>query len=81
MCDFKRDHKLVMTPEDAALYKEQQATGAIMDACMKREMFLQKHKKAIVGDDSLMLYRLPLNPQQMKNVYEGIIKNNKLSDL
>ena len=81
MCDYSRDHKTIIAPEDEALFDQQQETGAIMDACVKREMFLQKHKQAIVGDDSLMLYRLPLNPEQMKKVYDGIIKNNKESGL
>lgn len=81
MCDYSREHKVVMTPEDAALFKQQQETGATMDQMVKREMFLQRHKQSIVGDDSLMLYRLPLNEEQMKKVYDGIIKNNKESEL
>jgi len=81
MCDYSREHKVVMTPEDTALFKQQQETGATMDQMVKREMFLQRHKQSIVGDDSLMLYRLPLNEEQMKKVYDGIIKNNKESGL
>ena len=74
MTDFKRDHKLVIAPEDEALYDEQKKTGAVMDMMTKREMFLQKNKATIVGDDSLLLYRLPLNEEQLASVYENIIK-------
>ena len=75
--DYSRDHKTVISPADEELFNQQQETGAVMDTMVKREMYLQRNKQAIVGDDSLMLYRLPLNEQQIKAVYDGIIKSSK----
>tara|TARA_R110000851_G_scaffold18394_3_gene57852 strand:+ start:4276 stop:4512 length:237 start_codon:yes stop_codon:yes gene_type:complete len=70
---FDRTPKPQQLDEKAILLaKEQQETGLIMDACVKREMFLQRNKEQIFGDDSLMLYRLPLTESQMKDVHASL---------
>lgn len=77
MSQFERDHKLVIKEEDKAVFEEQKAVGAVMDTMTKRELWLKKHKDTVVGDDSLMLYRLPLNEEQMGNVFSNIINAAK----
>ena len=75
MTDFTRDHKLVIAPDDEELYAQQKKTGEVMDSMSKREMFLCRNKDTIIDDESLFLYRLPLNEEQLKNVYDNIIKD------
>ena len=52
---------------------EQDATGRIMDQMAKREQFLVSNKERIHDNDSLMLYRLPLNESQMNAVYQKTV--------
>ena len=63
------------TPQDGAPTDEQNANGAVMDAMTKREEFLVSNKDAILNSDSLMLYRLPLNEEQLANVYHQTCKD------
>lgn len=72
----KKKPKYEPTEEELQLIKEQESVGRIMDTMQKRELFLQKNKEKFNNDDSLLLYRLPLNSEQMKIVYNNIVKNN-----
>jgi len=65
-----------LTEEDLKIIKEQEETGKKMEELLKRERFLVRNKKKIMSDDSFMLYRLPITDEQMKEIYEDIIKNN-----
>ena len=64
---------VLIKPEDEPIMEEQNKLGKIMDASTKRELFLKKHKDVFVNDDSLMLYRLPLNEQQIEKMYYNLI--------
>ena len=68
----KTDKTKMLSTQDKKVFLEQQQTGAVMDRMVKREQFLVKNKKQILDDDSLFLYRLPLNEEQIKNMYESI---------
>lgn len=65
-------------PEDAKVIAEQQRLGKLMDEYKKKEMFLGRHKQEFNADDSLLLYRLPLNESQIENMYYKLI-NEKVS--
>jgi len=69
----------IVIKEDPEVKKAQQDVGAVMDKMVKREQWLRRHKAAIVGDDSLLLYRLPLNEEQLKTVYYNILDETKKS--
>ena len=71
---MKQDKPMVIKPEDMELDKEQKLNGHVMDDMVKKEHYLMRNKQKIMGDDSLFLYRLPLNETQMANVYNNLIK-------
>mgnify|MGYP003635655956 CR=1 FL=1 len=72
----KMDKEKILSEVDKKVFLEQQKTGAVLDRMVKREQFLVKNKKQILGDDSLFLYRLPLNEEQIKNMYESIMTDS-----
>jgi len=64
---------IVLKPEDAKLMEEQKKLGAVMDKHAKHEQFLLRHKDAMLNDDSLLLYRLPLSDEQREAIYNKLI--------
>lgn len=73
--DDKKKPKRELTKEEIQLNIKQKELGKVMDRAVKKEMFLRKHKEMFNNDDSLLLYRLPLNLQQMQNMYENLTKS------
>lgn len=71
------DTPIVMTPADVIKLKAQQEIGAVMDKMVKREQFLKKNKTVIESSDSLLLYRLPLNDEQIANIYTALLDHSK----
>tara|TARA_R110000868_G_C10949856_1_gene767726 strand:- start:80 stop:319 length:240 start_codon:yes stop_codon:yes gene_type:complete len=68
--------KQIIHPEDAQIIADQKELGAIMDIAAKKEQFLARHKDVFLNDDSLLLYRLPLNESQMEQIYLNLIKES-----
>lgn len=70
----KKDKPVVIKKEDYKIDEEQKENGKIMDTMVKKEHVLRRSKKMFQNDPSLFLYRLPLNEQQMENVYNNLVK-------
>jgi hypothetical protein len=69
---------VVLTRKDKMLIEEQKETGKIMDHQYKREMFLRGNKEDFpISDFTKILYRLPLNEQQIEKLYNQIIEEQK----
>lgn len=68
--------KKILTDEDKKIILDQKETGKIMDDMFKKEMFLRKDPEFFKNDDSLLLYRLPLNKKQMKAIHKNIMKDH-----
>jgi hypothetical protein len=68
--------KYKMTKEDKVLFKEQEKTAKDVERFMKKERLLRKHANLFpIEDYSMLLYRLPLNEKQMKEVYNNLTNN------
>ena len=73
MSENKTDAKRGGVEVGSTQTDEQDSTGRIMDQMAKREQFLVSNKERIHDNDSLMLYRLPLNESQMNAVYQKTV--------
>ena len=62
-----------LTEEDIQITKEQEQTGEVMDSMLKKEHYLRKNKD-LFSDPSLLLYKLPLNKEQTKILYDSLVK-------
>lgn len=68
--------KYKMTKEDKVIIKEQDKTAKDVERFMKKERLLREHANLFpVEDYSMLLYRLPLNEKQMKEVYNNLTNN------
>jgi hypothetical protein len=69
---------VVLTRKDKMIIEEQKETGKIMDHQFKREMFLRNNKDDFpINDFSKILYRLPLNEEQIEKLYNNLINEKK----
>ena len=68
--------KKELTDEQKALIEEQEKTGTLMDNMFKREQLLRNEKETFRDNESLLLYRLPLNEEQMKAIHSNLTNKN-----
>jgi D-hexose-6-phosphate mutarotase len=69
---------IVLTNQDKMIIEEQKETGQIMDQQFKRELFLRENKEDFpISDYTKILYRLPLNEQQIEKLYNQIMNEKK----
>lgn len=67
----------IINAEDAKVIAEQKVLGPIMDDATRKEQFLFRNRDTFLNDDSLLLYRLPLNESQMEQIYFNLLKESK----
>jgi len=70
----KERENYVPKPEDKIILPEQKEVGEVLDTTFHKEMMLRNNINEFpISDYTKILYRLPINEKQMKEIYDDLI--------
>lgn len=73
--DLEQERKnYVPKPEDKIVLPEQKEVGKVLDTTFHKEMMLRNNINEFpISDYTKILYRLPINEKQMKEIYDELL--------
>jgi hypothetical protein len=70
----KKRENYVPKPEDKVVLPEQVEVGKSLDTTFHKEMMLRNNINEFpISDFTKILYRLPINEKQMKEIYDNLL--------